>query len=625
MRASRRRERLFVADPVNPLPPRPARLRTWLRETGVVLLLVAVALWLTDPWIRNPAGSVLGLQDAKTGELSVDCMQTMTFGGWIDFSALKLKLWPLAYTDYLMYPRGASWGDSFDSLLFSMVTAALGAVLPLPVAYSLSVVLTFFMTGWVMWRLGARLWGAGAVALTIALASMMSPFLMQRYLCHPNLLYIWAIPAAVLAFDRWRERPDWRGTLAWALSFPLMALASWYVLIAGFVFQVGATMAVLGHRLARDPAVGRRHLATLPAAWLLGMALVVLIASPMFDSLDRRRQVDQRELLGFSTPLAQYLMPAPNSRAGNLPLIHGLQKTMKTHWEAVATVPLVLALLAAGWMFGRGRSVMKTALILTVAGGVVASLGPYLQVGHALATPRHAIRLPIHYLVKLWPGAGLIHVPGRVHNVVFFAVAVGAGFALNGVVGRLRGRLRGIVATGVLLAGLLVFCGWWALPRYPQRLAPLPEVPAFYRELGARPGRGAVFDVPYSSYWFPHYNFYQYAHGRPEVTSVLYHDAISPWSFDYLWGRGDLVQFMQNDKLSRDPELIGRIARPDYLDRLGGEGIDYVVVHPRFLEFLIGEKFMQPEARDLYARVEARWRPRLVYADDRIRAYRTAP
>ncbi len=520
MRASRRRERLFVADPVNPLPPRPARLRTWLRETGVVLLLVAVALWLTDPWLRNPAGSVLGLQDAKTGELSVDCMQTMTFGGWIDFSALKLKLWPLAYTDYLMYPRGASWGDSFDSLLFSMVTAALGAVLPLPVAYSLSVVLTFFMTGWVMWRLGARLWGAGAVALTIALASMMSPFLMQRYLCHPNLLYIWAIRPPCWR-STLRERPDWRGTLA-GLSFPLSGglrgTADCRVRVPGRRYHGRA-----GHRLGGTR--GRpRHLATLPAAWLLGWP-VVLIASPMFDSLDRRRQVDQRELLGFSTPLAQYLMPAPNSRAGNLPLIHGLQKTMKTHWEAVATVPLVLALLAAGWMFGRGRSVMKTALILTVAGGVVASLGPYLQVGHALATPRHAIRLPIHYLVKLWPGAGLIHVPGRVHNVVFFAVAVGAGFALNGVVGRLRGRLRGIVATGVLLAGLLVFCGWWAC-REPSKTARARGAGFFNRE-SSQPGR-ARFSMCEFELLVSAYNFYQYGHADPRSPSVLNHEAISP-------------------------------------------------------------------------------------------------
>lgn len=602
--------------------PTPEPRRAWLREAAVVFLFLLVALWLTDPWIRNPATRMIGLADPIHGEPCVDVMLPLSLAGWIDFAPSKLHIWPLSRTDYLMFPRGASHGDSFDGLLAALVTAALAIVLPLPMAHSIAVVLAFAMTGFVMWRLGKRLWDAGPTALVIALASMLCPYLIQRYLVHPNLIYIWTIPVAFIAFERWRGLPDRRGTIYWALSFPLLAMASWYILIGGLIFQFAATVAVLSHRLARDPAVTNRHLKTLPAAWLLGMALTALVAAPMIKSMHQRRPIAEQELEGYSAPLAQYLLPEPNSRAGRLEFFKNIEFSIKTRWEARFSVPLALTVLALGWMLGRGVSVAKTTFILTLVFGVMATLGLFLKVTDATASRYNVPRLPFYYLYHAWHGLGMMRVPGRMIPVVFFSVAISAGFALDWLVRGLLRRRAGRCLAYPILAGVLVFCWWWSISPGAPKLAPYPTVPEFYRRLAEHPDQTAVFDVPFSPYWFPHYDYYQLTHGKPEVSSVLYHDGVSQNSIDFVWGNPQLAVFIDS-KNSIKPDVLDSVARVEFLDRLAGEKIGYVVVHPRFIDFLIQSKLIDPSMRDAYSRIEAAWRPRLVYGDSQIRAYST--
>lgn len=601
--------------------PTPEPRRAWLRESAVILLFLIVALWLTDPWIRNPTTRMIGIADKVHGEPCVDVMLPISLAGWIDFAPSKLHIWPLGRTDYLMFPRGAAHGDSFDGLLAALVTAALAIAMPLPMAHSIAIVLAFAMTGFVMWRLGKRLWGAGPVALALALASMLCPYLMQRYLVHPNLLYIWTIPVAFIAFERWRACPDRRGTIYWALSFPLLAMASWYILISGLIFQFAATVAVLSHRLARDPAVTRRHLATLPAAWLLGMALTAIVAAPMIENIHQRRVIPDTEIEGYSAPLAQYLLPEPNSRAGRIEFFSAAQAAIKTRWEARFSIPLVLTVLALGWMLGRGVSIGKTTLILTFVFGAMATLGPFLKVTDASASRYDVPRLPFYYLYHAWHGLGAMRVPGRMVPVVFFSVAISAGFALDWLV-RVLCRRDGRLMPYPFLAGVLVFCWWWSAPATAPKLAAWPTVPEFYRRLSERPDRAAVFDVPFSTYWFPHYDYYQLTHGKPEVSSVLYHDAVSKNTLDYFWTNPELA-FFTDENSPIKPDVLERVARVEFLDRLAGEKIGCVVVHPRFLEFLIRSNLLDPSMRDAYGRIEAAWRPRLVYGDGMIRAYST--
>ncbi len=149
-----------------------------------------------------------------------------------------------------------------------------------------------------------------------------------------------------MAFERWRERPDQRGTLGWALSFPLLALASWYILIGGAIFQFAATVALVAHALGRDPAVTRRHLATLPAAWLAGVALTALVAAPMLASLHQRRPVTEKEMEGFSAPLAHTFARTQQARGRLASFQEGENRAQDAVGGPISS-PLVLTLLAS--------------------------------------------------------------------------------------------------------------------------------------------------------------------------------------------------------------------------------------------------------------------------------------
>lgn len=597
--------------------------RAWIREACVGLLFLLMALWCTDPWIRHPATRMIGATDRRTHELNTDSMLPVTLAGWLDFAAFELGVWPLKDSRHLMFPRGASHGDSFDGLLLAIVTAALAVALPLPLAHSIAIVLGFAMAGWTVWLLGKRLWGPGSTALVLALAAIMMPYLFQRYATHANLFFVWVIPAAMLAFERWRENPDWRGTLYWALSFPLLGLSSWHTMISGMIFQCCASGAAIAHKIGADPAMRRRHMLTLLVAWIAGAALTVLVASPMLEHFERRRKVPESHLVHYSAPLAQYLMPHRPSFAGQLEFFSSRQKGMRTSWEAQLSIPLLLTALALAWMASRGRSVTKTALILTAVAGVIMTLGPRLQIAQAAASAGDDLpAMPLHYLLQTSRIFSVVHIPSRAVSVVFFAILVSAGFALQWIRGALARRHKPFLWWPVL-AGVLVFCYWWSVPTGNRPTAPWPEVPKFYEDLGRRPGKGAVFDVPLSTYWFPHYNYYQLWHHRPEVSSVLYHDAVSTRSLDFVRGRREMAFFLGNRRVN--PKTVDEIARVGFLDKLRRKKIDYVVVHPRFLNFLIQASHAAPENQTAFDRIEAAWKPRLVFSDSRIRAYSTRP
>ena len=602
-----------------------ARGRRWSIEAGVAALYLAAALGLSYPWITHPATSTLGHHEAAMGAMGPDMMLPMTLAGWLRFAPAELGAWPLARSRWLMWPVGASHGDSFDGLLHAGATALLSFAMPLPQAQALVIVIGLVLTGWVTWRLGRRLWGGAWTALALGLVAEASPYVMQRFWCHPNLFHVWVIPVAMLAFERFRERPGAGRAAAWGMTFPLLALGSWYLLIAGLAFQAAALAALVGHAAARRGANWRQAGWGL-AAWVLGLALTAVVAAPMLGSLGHRREIPPGELIPFSAPLAQYLMPMPGSALGSLTPVAEAQAKLGTQWEAQVAVPLPLTLLALGWFFARGRSVMKTALIGAAVLGVMLTLGPVLHVTR-IGAPEAGLRLPLYFLIELWPGFGVVRAPGRMQPVVFFAALAAAGIALEWLLSRPRRPWARAALKTALLPAIVGICLAWSISLRPAPVIANPEVPAFYREIAAGGSEGvpgAVFDVPFSWYWFPHYNYYQLTHRRPAVSSVLFHDAASPEALGMIRAkRPHLMFFHDGSPQAMNEENVARMARLETLDELAGMGIEYVVVHPRFLNFLMAQKSLPRNAGEYYYRVEEGWRERKVYDDGSVRAYRT--
>jgi len=266
----------------------------------------------------------------------------------------------------------------------------------------------------------------------------------------------------------------------------------------------------------------------------------------------------------------------------------------------------------------------RLGLITTGIAGVVLSLGPYLQMGHVLP-PGAGLRLPIFFLNQLSTAFSVFKAPGRAHVVVFFAVLFAAGSVLWYLREQILSRYRfGPAAWFCILLLFLALNVVWGSRLFEAPVFPALRVPEFYAQLGQKPGRGAIMDVPISYYDFPHYNYYQFWHKRPVVSPVLYHDAIRAESTAFIQSKPTLVFFTQANFFFASPEIVKEIQSSDFLDYLGGKGIEYVTVHPRFIDAILKQGNAHPQTREFYASIEEVWSRHLIYQDDLIRVYKTA-
>ncbi len=604
-------------------PPR--RGAALLVSAGAFLLYLAFALWLTRPWVTAPLGSAIGTYDARFAIENSDAMANMTFAGWWKFAPLELGLGPLSPTDYLMFPAGASYGRSFDSPLLAAQVALLALALPLTTAYSLAIVLAFALCGFVSFRYFARLWGCGGLALALGACAEAMPFLFQRADGHANLVSVWVIPASLHLAHNFRSRPGWMTAGGLALAPPLLAAASRYILVIGGVFLVvwGVSLVAeilwLGFKRTWGRAVG------LVAATAGGAALVVGLAWPMLDGAAERARPRGEVLHAFSPPALEYLTPAPRSWAGRTAEARRRQAALGTPWEGLVGVPLpslVLLVLYVFWPGGRGG---RWTLALAAGLAFVFSLGPELQLA-ATSPIGGGTRLPLGYLLEVFPAAGMVRCPGRLHVLVFFLALEATGTLLAAGRDRLaRGALGRWIGwpglLGLVTAGNLA----WSMSIEPMPTFPPPPVPEFFVRLAEEPGRGAVLDVPIDYYIFARYNYYQFIHKRPLVSSTLYHDGYVPEAVKFVQSRPTLMLFTARNGAFLSPEVAEAVRRPAFMEDLARNGVQYVVIHQAFLNYITATGMAHPETAAAYQAFEEQWRERRVFEDPAIRAYVTDP
>jgi len=599
------------------------RRRETLLDALFVLLIALLAVRITWPWVLHPRATMLAWPYGALG--NIDALMNMTFGGWMKFSLVELKTWPLAHTPYLMYPYGASHGVSFDSLMFGVAVGFFYCFLPLVTAYSLAVLLCFVFSGLACYGYAVWLWGRGLSATLVGLMGGCVPFLLQRFGCHPNLIYLWTIPLAMFLFDRYGERPGWRRWAAWVATFPLLAASSWYFLIVGIVHHACASAVLAGGYLRGGARRNLGQLLKLALGWVAGFMLVAVVALPMFEGLPYRKLIPIELIAKFSTPLLQYLIPYPGSYLARLPWVRHYQAHLGTDWEAFAGVPILLLALALIFPFlRRVRLGRRLTLTLSALAGLILSLGPYLQIGHVLPAGT-GLKLPLYYLCALSRVFTVLKNPGRVHILVFFATLFASGHVLEALRAKLAGRGPARRALWPALAvGFVAINYAWSVPPGPFPVSPAPTVPRFYAELGRQKGAGAIFDVPIDYYLFPHYNYYQFWHKRPVVTSTLFHDAVLPESTKFIWTRYPLLFFLTVNAPFANKEIVDSVRAPSFMKLLADHGIEFVVVHPRLLRYAVEQKLGDPRTIADYEIIEKSWSARRVYQDEEIRVYRTA-
>jgi hypothetical protein len=256
--------------------------------------------------------------------------------------------------------------------------------------------------------------------------------------------------------------------------------------------------------------------------------------------------------------------------------------------------------------------------------GIFLSLGPYAQLSHTLAIGK-GIKLPLYYLYRLSASFGIFKCPGRMHVIVFYVALICSGHVLNSL--RLilakKNHLRSKALWPILMGSFILLNVAWTGRLGKGFLFPTPKVPEFYQSLGNRPGNGAVMDVPIDYYVTAMYNYYQFWHKRPNVSSVLYHDGLRAKSMQFLKSDERFRFFFIENRSSASPRILKKIEEPDFMNKLAQSGIDYFIIHPRFIKAYKDRRDMVPQTLEYYGQLDKFWKDRCVYKDDLIWVYRT--
>lgn len=425
--------------------------RRLLAPAAALLLYLGLSIALLSGTLTGGTGVTVGG--------TADPGQFIWYLAWLPF-ALAHHLNPLV-TAYLRAPRGANlmWNTpvTFPALVLSPVTVLLGPL----ATYNVLAVLGFTLSSWCAYLAVRRYTGAAIPAVAGGLIYGFSPYMLAQSAGHTNLELAMFPPLALLLCDeilvRQRRSP-------WLLGGLLGFAAAAQLLTSSEMLAITAILAVPALLLA-----GIWHRALLRERWTyavraMGMALIVfavLSAFPLaIEFLGPRRPQGV-----FQTPdyyvatLRNFVMPTSRQWLA----VPG--RAASPDSSAYVGIPLLaVAVVTLVWL--RRRAVVWAA-ILTVAAGMVFSLGGYL----GLRGARTGIPLPWLVFDHL-PLTDQI-LPIRVMDIAYLGLALLVGVVLDRA---LRWRRPASVLTAGLAAALVAVSLWPSTP-YPSNHW---RIPAFF-------------------------------------------------------------------------------------------------------------------------------------------------
>jgi hypothetical protein len=257
----------------------PPRL-SWRAHLGVGLLFLALVALYTWPLITDLA------------HLWPDNHDPRLFT-WVMLTIFRnLLTQPTAlFHGNAFYPIGSSLTFAEPLLTPALVAGPLAALTGNAVlAYNLTLLLFWALSGWAMYAVAFRLTGDHVAALVAGMVFTLCPYRTELYL-EFQMQIAFGIPLAIYTFVRFLETQRRRDLAAFCVVFWLQAIAVWY-----YALIVGVGLAVIGLQYAALRWTGWRPRALAAGAVGGGALLVALtpVAWPFF--------VTRREL-GFERGL----------------------------------------------------------------------------------------------------------------------------------------------------------------------------------------------------------------------------------------------------------------------------------------------------------------------------------
>ena len=444
------------------------------------------------------------------------------FFTWVvNWGLHALRTAPLTLFDAnIAFPYRNAFAFSEHMMATSILSVPVALVSRNPILiYNAVVLLTFVISGWGMYVLGARLTGSWWAGIVVGFVFAFSAY-RYAHLIHVQLLGTHWMPFVFLFFPAALKSGRWRDCLRAAIFWGLLTLSSWYY---GLFAPIVLCLFLTGYLLLRVTAVSWQTLIKLSLAFVLVALVVFPFVIPYFQvqkDLGFSRTVD--EAISGSADLQDYLkVPESNWLWGGIlgsnqvehilfPGLTVLGLAIIGLWSSMANRKFLAdSNLRFVWLFG-----------LLGMGSLVLSLGPYLKVfGH-----RSNIPLPYLLLHKFVPGYGAIRAPSRFGVFVFFSLSILAGYGIRHLLFLAENRSARSAVTGALIAVLLVVEHAVFPLDVSLELPTGDKIPAVYKWIDENtPSDAVLFEIGFDSDWnewksqTTRYMYYSIYHWRPLV------------------------------------------------------------------------------------------------------------
>jgi len=465
------------------------------------LLYLLVAIGMTYPVITSLSTQFLG------GDTS-DAYEMARHVWWFKTAIQNGN--DIFWQSNLGYPDGFSGVTLWANPLQFFPMWLFAFVLPIAVAYNITILITMALNGWAMYALARYRFQHThhTPALVAGLIFMIFP-VFQGHLFdgHAGLMVQWAVPLLIYALFEYTKNGEWRW-FGWAVLFFVLS-PSGHMLQIIYLLLPLIILFLLARLYQRD------YIGVTRTIWvsIVGGGLLLLYLSPVVsETLQTSQYTDAGgyvrysiDLLGIASP--SHLNPFWNDITSYSQRVLGINLA-----EGSSYIGLLGGLLALVGIVNKRASRWW----MLVAGITwLFALGPVLKVLDqpvtiAISGYETIVPLPYALFIEL-PVFGLARTPGRFMFLFAIAFAMIAGYGMSAIWTSqwIRHSKRGIryfliLIFSVCLVGdyqffdgyALLFSGDQELEGFPTRPAEIPQ--AVY-DLSQRDNIRAVFNVPYDN------------------------------------------------------------------------------------------------------------------------------
>ena len=496
---------------------------------------------------------------------------------------------------YIYAPSGASLVSHNVNWISSFLSVPLDLIFGPTIAYNLTFLFTFFLSGYGMYLLVRDLTDHRGAAFVAGLVFSFAPYHVSgNWDGQMNLANIQWIPLCLRHLLRVVHGKRWQDALWAGFWGALASLDCWF-----FTMFLGLWSAVFALYLLiwRRKDLSWRLVGLLLLAAGVGLILITPFLLPLFrasggelmsEALDYYADDKSTDLLAFVTPSSDH--PLTGDR--DAPLYGRFQ-----HWRPAYLGISVIVLSVWAAVAVRRKSVLwwLTGLLFALL-----ALGTTLDVG-GVSYP--GVPMPFALLLRWVPAIKVIRQASRFNVMVSLSCAVLVGLACADLSRRItRPRWRTAL---LVLAGSLVLFEYAAFP------CPLSttQVSQFYHDLAEEEGDFALLELPVDDFHSREYLYPQTIHHKRLVNGYVARTTDETLAF--ISGHPLLKKL--HTQVEVDPEVQDV---PAAMRNLAANGVRYVVVHKNAL----------PPQPPVDPRVLADWQtlfgPDVYYEDEELVAYR---